>query len=431
MTLKREKAMPLSLLALLSSSSLLCTSAAPSPSIICQPLHRQSLFLHAAGASPVTNTRKKNRSTYALYEFAESDYVGNSKRLVSKTNSGSAKRKSAAKKKNKAAPLQSSNIYQGRENRSNPHIPPLDGPVGAPQLPALTTKDSRIIERWLDDHVGSIAPNEYTILGFDQESIAKPPWWPERASLPDGPATIQLSTPASSIIIQLSLCGDGSALHAPDILRNVINNPRIIKVGVGIDDDALELYRWSKKSYEEAERECAHKERQHSPQLWEMTSRFDLGCILPNKHPSHRSGIRELAQKILGVEIIKSKKLSMSNWGKRYLTLDQISYAARDAWVSAAILERLQKDASGVFEAEALIDMEFMKNQRSMSIMDERAKYRKAAKLELKEIQEREISNETEAEDQEERKLQLFGLLDLHRPDQPPTFDEQVTLPLF
>ena len=181
--------------------------------------------------------------------------------------------------------------------------PPLDGPVGAPPLPVLTTKDPSIIERWLEDNVNSDG-NDYTVLGFDQESIAKPPWMPERISLPDGPATIQLSTPTSCIIIQLSRCGDGSALYAPEILRRVINDPKIIKVGVGIDDDALELYRWSKKSFESAPGKSADERQQQSSQLWEMTSRFDIGCVLPN---NKRSGIRELGEKILGAEIIKSK----------------------------------------------------------------------------------------------------------------------------
>ncbi|KAL7540427.1 hypothetical protein ACHAXR_010101 [Thalassiosira sp. AJA248-18] len=306
--------------------------------------------------------------------------------------------------------------------------PPLDGPAGAPQLPVLTTRDPRIIERWLEDHVISgEKSDEYAILGFDQESIAKPPWKPERASLPDGPATIQLSTPSSCIIIHLSRCGDGSALHAPDILRSVINNPRIIKVGVGIDDDALELYRWSKESYEDARGNVANGQQQKTPQLWEMTSRFDLGCILPENNSSRRLGIRELAQKILGVEVIKSKKLSMSNWGSRNLSLDQIAYAARDAWVSAAIIERLQEGNKDVFRVEALIEM--MKSQRSMDVVDKRAKARKVAKLLLKEMLERE---KTDGVSDEAKKKELFDLMDLYRPDQPPTFDQDaVTLPLF
>ena len=161
----------------------------------------------------------------------------------------------------------------------------LGGPIGAPQLPVLTTRDPRIIERWLDEHVNSKkdSESEYTILGFDSETIAKPPWKPERASLPNGPATVQLSTTSSCIIVQLALCGDGSATYAPEILRSILNNPQIVKVGVGIDDDALDLYRWSKESYSD--------EHQHdSNMLWEMKSRMDIGCILPDSRSSRRAG---------------------------------------------------------------------------------------------------------------------------------------------
>lgn len=193
-------------------------------------------------------------------------------------------------------------------------IPPLEGVVGAPPLPVLTTKDPRIIERWLQENVPAFSSgdkNTYSIIGFDQEQIAKPPWKPERVALPDGPATVQLSTPTSCLIIQLSSCGDGSALHAPEALREVISNERIIKVGVGIDDDALELYRWSKESVVgKGGNDSAQELQQHETQLLELKSRFDLGCLLPHKNPSSRAGIKELGETVLGVNLVKSKRIS-------------------------------------------------------------------------------------------------------------------------
>ena len=239
-------------------------------------------FLHA-------EIRKRSHSTISLYDIREDR--DNNGEVGSPTKNASIRRTRPPRRNPKQRRFSRPKI--GLSNM----CPPLNGPIGAPELPVLTTRDPHIIERWLEDHVSD---NEYTILGFDQESIAKPPWKPERQKLPDGPATIQLSTPASCIIVQLSRCGDGSSVHAPDILRSVINNPRIIKVGVGIDDDALELYRWSKESIKDVQ-------EQQMPQLWEMTSRFDIGCILPNQNPSRRSGIRELAEKILGAETKKSK----------------------------------------------------------------------------------------------------------------------------
>ena len=273
--------------------------------------NRPSSFLHSTTATNQSSrdipTLKRKHSIDALYGSSDGDDRVNAE--------GSAFSRNAIR----APPRRRATHHDGSSKRpigdtKQPQTPfkpktglgttcpPLDGPIGAPPLPVLTTKDQSIIQRWLEDNVIVDGNDEYNVLGFDIESIAKPPWMPERASLPDGPATIQLSTPTSCIIIQLSRCGDGSAQFGPEILRRVINNPKIIKVGVGIDDDALELYRWSKNSLNNARNGSVN---QHRPsQLWEMKSRFDIGCILQN---NKRSGIRELAQKILGVDINKSK----------------------------------------------------------------------------------------------------------------------------
>lgn len=127
----------------------------------------------------------------------------------------------------------------------------------------------------------------------------------------------------------------------------------------------------------------------------------------------------------------------MSNWGNRHLTPEQISYAARDAWVSAAIVEQLQKSNVDTFRVESLMAMDFMKNQRNMVDMDARALQRKKAKLELKAILEGNVAssegtNDGDENDIEERKRLLHSIMDLYRPDQPPTFSEAILeVPLF
>jgi len=108
----------------------------------------------------------------------------------------------------------------------------------------------------------------------------------------------------------------------------------------------------------------------------------------------------------------------MSNWGKRNLTLNEISYAARDAWVTVAIVDALQKH-NNVFNPESLMAKDFMANQKCMNIMDDRAKRRKKAKLELKDIQQR-ASSEDDMKDVEE----LYKIMDMTRADQPPNFSE-------
>jgi hypothetical protein len=281
--------------------------------------HQPSSFLHSAAAnqsSKAIPTLKRKYSTDVLCGSLDGDGRGNVEGSKSSRNVIRTPRRRTRPTLHNSSqrpigdPKQPLSPFIPKTEFST-MCPPLDGPIGAPPLPVLTTKDPSTIQRWLDDNVIIDGDDEYTMLGFDLESIAKPPWMPERASLPDGPATIQLSTTTSCIIIQLSQCGDGSALFGPETLRRVINNPKIIKVGVGIDDDALELYRWSKNSLENA-RGRSVRENQHQPlQLWEMTSRFDIGCILQK---NKRSGIRELAQKILGVEINKSKVCVCANF---------------------------------------------------------------------------------------------------------------------
>ena len=115
----------------------------------------------------------------------------------------------------------------------------------------------------------------------------------------------------------------------------------------------------------------------------------------------------------------------MSNWSKRHLTLNEISYAARDAWVAAAIVDKLQQFNSDIFAPESLVEMDFIKSERCTSIMDERAKRRKAAKIELKEILERQKAEGKDKAEQE-RQQELYNILDMYRPDQPPTFHEDV-----
>ena len=78
------------------------------------------------------------------------------------------------------------------------------------------------------------------------------------------------------------------------------------------------------------------------------------------------------------------------------------------------------------------MEMEFMKSQRVLSVMDQRATSRKLARQELKEMKERQKTDSKRicTEEMEREKL-LRHLLDLNRPAQPPTFGENDVAPLF
>jgi hypothetical protein len=118
----------------------------------------------------------------------------------------------------------------------------------------------------------------------------------------------------------------------------------------------------------------------------------------------------------------------MSNWGVRYLSDEQIAYAARDAWVAAAIIERLQKSNEEVFGNDSLMEMDFMRNQTPLKDMDERVREKKILKDALKALknEERDGVGVENKEQHEERKRELYGLIAELKGDQPPTFPEEV-----
>ena len=118
----------------------------------------------------------------------------------------------------------------------------------------------------------------------------------------------------------------------------------------------------------------------------------------------------------------------MSNWGLRYLSDEQIAYAARDAWVAAAIIERLQQGNADVFGADSLIEMDFMRNQTPLKDMDERIRKKKMLKDELKVLKnkQRDDGSVENKKQDEERKRELFGAIAVLKGDQPPTFPEEV-----
>lgn len=145
-----------------------------------------------------------------------------------------------------------------------------------------------------------------SILGFDTES--QPSF---RRGVTYPPALVQLAGQETVYIFQLHLMEDMKAF-AP-----LFENSKVIKAGVGINDDLLRLKKVA--SFNESG-------------FSEITKMADQLVIL-NK------GLRGLAAYLLGVRI--SKNMQLSNWSQKALTHAQIVYAATDAWISRKIYMRL------------------------------------------------------------------------------------------
>jgi hypothetical protein len=181
----------------------------------------------------------------------------------------------------------------------------------------------------------------------------------------DGPATVQLATVDAGLVFQLfDNKGNLSDESAP-VLKDFLSDESIVKVGVGIDQDMLELYRlWG----------CS----------FEVHNRYDIGGIGCSDVGTTMS-LKSLTKVVTKVELQKTRKLTMSDWSRVPLQTPQIAYAARDAWASAAILHELAGKHPSKFSTNSLIEL-LLVSELSMKELDIRAKARKVAKEKLQEI---------------------------------------------
>lgn len=146
------------------------------------------------------------------------------------------------------------------------------------------------------------------ILGFDTET--RPTF---RKGKTNDPALIQLATEKAVYLIQLAWIPLGS------YLTDILANPDILKVGVGISSDMREL----------------SKIHEFNP-----AGLIDLGTIARQAKLSSQ-GLRTLAANLFGFRI--SKGSQCSNWSLMELSQKQIAYAATDAWIGRKIFLRMRE----------------------------------------------------------------------------------------
>lgn len=146
-----------------------------------------------------------------------------------------------------------------------------------------------------------------TVLGFDTET--RPTFRPHQ-SYP--PAVLQLAGKKIVYLYQLKRS------RFPKALRQILASPQIVKAGVALDRDIIEL-------------------QQLAP--FTPAGFVDLGD-LAKEIGIQNHGLRGLAAVLLGFRI--SKRCQTSNWSQHTLTQAQIRYAATDAWVGRELYFRLQ-----------------------------------------------------------------------------------------
>lgn len=146
------------------------------------------------------------------------------------------------------------------------------------------------------------------VVGLDTET--QPTFRKGQSHLP---CLVQIATAHAVYLFQLK------RLEVSGVLVEVLENPAIVKAGIGLADDLLKL----KKIFPFQEKNVV-----------------DLG-VVGQRHGAKQSGVRNLAGAFLGFRITKGRRTS--NWGRLHLSQSQIIYAATDAWVCRELYLCFQK----------------------------------------------------------------------------------------
>lgn len=259
----------------------------------------------------------------------------------------------------------------------------------------LYTNDPGAARRWIEEHLlaassASVSEEATQILGWDMESAPDLPWRRDKANkrLYYGPATVQLSVVDAAMVLQIAQDGCGPLVDTLPVLRDVLADTSLLKVGVSIDQDLIELYRWCDKhascddiNIGDSGTYRALAEIFNPEQA--MTARFDLGGMGAN-HQGRTTGLGRLAATVLKVDLPKSKRLARSPWATAPLNNDQIEYAARDAWAAVAVLHSLARVDADQFSNAMLVESVYKQNMTSIAELSDRAHARREAKLEWK-----------------------------------------------
>jgi ribonuclease D len=148
--------------------------------------------------------------------------------------------------------------------------------------------------------------NSFKAFGFDTET---------RPSFKKGEvykvAMLQLATETEAFVIRLHY------INHFQILKNIFENPDVLKVGVAIRDDLRQL----------------QKIFQFMPENF-----IELQTVAKEKNLQNM-GLKGMTEEILQSTISKASK--MTNWEAKELTDRQVAYAATDAWIGLKIYNKL------------------------------------------------------------------------------------------
>jgi RNA polymerase sigma factor for flagellar operon FliA len=178
--------------------------------------------------------------------------------------------------------------------------------VELPVYQGLTMAAVRLVDSEALCHEALAVLMAAEVIGFDTES--KPTFL--KGEVSTGPHLVQLATETCAWLFQVS------QLHSTAVLKEVLESPRLLKVGFGLGNDRSAL---------------------QARLSIEINNVLDLGEVL--RGPGHRGtvGAKVAVAHFFGQKLHKSKQTSTSNWANPRLSERQMLYAANDAHVALQI----------------------------------------------------------------------------------------------
>lgn len=177
-------------------------------------------------------------------------------------------------------------------------------------IPVTLTSEACTVQEWISSQSGNL-------FGLDVE------WRPNRAKGEKNKvALLQLCSESECLIIQMLFLD-----KKPQALRKLLSDPSKGLAGVGVLADG-------KRLLHDYGLECQGG--------IELTT---LAVERLKRDELRNVGLKVLVQEVLGLNMDKPKKVTLSNWAKMKLDPAQINYACMDAWASFALSRKLLVDS--------------------------------------------------------------------------------------
>ncbi|CAL4955322.1 unnamed protein product [Urochloa decumbens] len=187
---------------------------------------------------------------------------------------------------------------------------------GQDEITTTVTSSGRSVDRWIAETLSLHRPGgarRDIIVGLDVE------WRPSFSSALNPAATLQLCVDRRCLIFQL--------LHAdylPAALLGFLGDRAIHFYGVGVEADAARL------------------RTDHGLAVANTVDLRGYAADYMGRPELRQAGLRGVLAAVLGTNLNKPQRVTMSRWDARTLSDEQVSYACVDAFVSSEVARKLQ-----------------------------------------------------------------------------------------